>query len=329
MFGLKDRERIEWVNCWWSDANQETERILLIGDSVTRGIRWSLEYYMFGQYAVDLFAASFSLSDPLFWKQLSCFLESSEYAYNCIIVQYGVQHDRFRKCSVSAEERHCFKTQYIRLLKLLIQLCPTVFLMTGNSNVDKDQLDKIDEQFEQEIVCRNSIIKEVGELFHCELFDFYSLVHNVECKFADNIHLDKNSHMVTASYIAKFLMSRKAIELKYDDIRRQVIGLLGKSKQVIIYGAGKKAEDLYWMILFACEEEYTIDFVQTTVEKEISCCGIKVSCIDDVPVKSREEAVLIMSSPVNYCAMQSKAAALGFKNIKRYEDFIGVAEADW
>lgn len=322
MFVLKDREKIEWTNCWWSDANQEKERILLIGDSVTRAIRSSLEYYMFGQYAVDLFAASFSLSDPLFWKHLSCFIESSDYTYKCIIVQYGVQHDRFRKCSVSEEERQCFKTQYIRMLKLLIQLCPTVFLMTGNSNVDRNQPDKIDEEMEPEIVCRNSIIKEVGKLFHCDLFDFYLLVHNSDHKFVDNIHLDKNTYMITANYLAKFLMCRKVIELKCDDIRKQVIGLLGKRKRVIIYGAGKKAEDLYWMIEFVCGEEYIIDFVQTIVEKEISCCGRKVLCIDDVPVKSREEVVLIISSPVNFDAMESKAVALGFKNIRRYEEFI-------
>lgn len=327
MFVLKDREEIEWTNCWWSDANQETERILLIGDSVTRAIRSSLEYYMFGQYAVDLFASSFSLNDPLFWKHLSCFMESSEYTYKCIVVQYGVQHDRFRKCSVSAEERQCFKTQYIRLLKLLIQLCPTVFLMTGNSNVDKNQPDKIDEEFEPEIVCRNSIIKEVGELFQCDLFDFYLQVHNNDYKFVDNIHLDKNSYMITANYLAKFLMRCKVIELNYNDIRKQVIGLFGKSKQIVIYGAGKKAEDLYWLILFMCGEEYTIGFVQTIVEKEISCCGSKVLCIDDVPVKSRKEVVLIISSPVNFCTMRSKAVALGFKNIRRYEDFIGAVGA--
>lgn len=326
MFVLKDREEIEWTNCWWSDANQETERILLIGDSVTRAIRSSLEYYMFDRYAIDLFAASFSLNDPLFWKHLSCFMESSDYTYKCIIVQYGVQHDRFRKCSVSAEERQCFKTQYIRLLKLLIQMCPTVFLMTGNSNADKNQPDKIDEEFEPEIVCRNSIIKEVGGLLQCDLFDFYLLVHNSGCKFVDNIHLDKNSYMITANYLAKFLMRRKVIELKYDDIRRQVIGLFGKSKQVIIYGAGKNAEDLYWMILFVCGEEYTIDFVQTIVEEEISCCGSRVLCIDDVPVKNREEVVLIISSPVHFCVMKSKAVALGFKNIRRYEEFIKVTE---
>lgn len=328
MFVLKDREEIEWINCWWSDANQEIERILLIGDSVTRALRSSLEYYMFGQCAVDLFAASFSLSDPLFWKHLSCFIESLEYTYKCIIVQYGVQHDRFRKCSISAEERQCFKTQYIRLLKLLIHLCPTVFLMTGNSNVDKNQPDKIDKEIEPEITCRNSIIKEVGELFHCDLFDFYLLAHNSDYKFVDNIHLDKNSYMNTANYLAKFLIRRKVIRLKYDDIRKQVIDLLGKSKRVIIYGAGKKAEDLYWMILFVCGEEYTIDFVQTFVEKQTSCCGRKVLCIDDVPVKSRKEVVLIISSPVNFGDMKSKAVALGFKNIRRYEEVIRVAEVN-
>lgn len=164
-------------------------------------------------------------------------------------------------------------------------------------------------------------------MFHCDLFDFYLLVNSCDFKFVDNIHLDKNSYMIAADYLAKFLMHRKVIELKYDDIRKQVIGLFGKSKQAIIYGAGKNAEDLYWKILFVCGKEYTIDFVQTIVEKDISCCGSQVLCIDDIPIKNRKDVVLIISSPMNFCAMKSKAIALGFKNIRRYEEFTRATEA--
>ena len=41
---IEKRERIEWLNYWIEDANEEKKRILLIGDSVTRGVAKKTEY---------------------------------------------------------------------------------------------------------------------------------------------------------------------------------------------------------------------------------------------------------------------------------------------
>ncbi len=94
MFTQQDRERIEWTNCWWSEACKKKERFLLVGDSVTRSMRGSLEKLLYFTCAVDLFATSFSIQDSLFWKHLKLYLETSEYVHSCIIVQYGVQHGK-------------------------------------------------------------------------------------------------------------------------------------------------------------------------------------------------------------------------------------------
>ena len=44
------REKIEWLNYWIEDADKDKERIILIGDSVTRDLRKKLNLYMKASY---------------------------------------------------------------------------------------------------------------------------------------------------------------------------------------------------------------------------------------------------------------------------------------
>ena len=65
---FQNREPTEWVNSWISHANCKGDRILLIGDSVTRALRGKLEFFLKKWYHVDLFASSFAITDHLFWR---------------------------------------------------------------------------------------------------------------------------------------------------------------------------------------------------------------------------------------------------------------------
>ncbi len=73
---LQDRERLEWSNFWWEEANKECKRLLLIGDSVTRGYRSALNNFMSesgGGYVVDLCAFSAAITDEMTGKMLDGF----------------------------------------------------------------------------------------------------------------------------------------------------------------------------------------------------------------------------------------------------------------
>lgn len=71
---LEHREQIEWGNFWWEEANTICNRILLIGDSVTRGYRSSLHNALKEHgYVVDLCAFSASIVDVMTDKMLNSF----------------------------------------------------------------------------------------------------------------------------------------------------------------------------------------------------------------------------------------------------------------
>ncbi len=321
MFMPSNREKIEWINYWWSEADRQMDRVLLIGDSVTRSLRKCLENQLIRQYAVDLFASSFSITDPLFWKHLAFFMDSSEYEYKCIVVQYGVQHGRHQNCARVQSEKEEFRFRYVRLVEFLKGYCSNIFLMTSNTNMCGPEWMTIDSETDGEVVARNDTIKDVGKQFGISVFDFYKLVQNSKCQYVDNVHLETRACIFSASCLAVFLKDNGGIYLNYKSMIERVNRAIGSGRNIIIYGTGVNGTKLYCVIGLLCEWE-KVKFVQTHLEKEQWCCGKPVMCIDDIPINSRNTDVLIISSPANYEDMRSKADEMGFRNIMRYEDIM-------
>ncbi|MBQ9136373.1 MAG: hypothetical protein IJX66_09815 [Lachnospiraceae bacterium] len=59
-------ERIEWTNEWWEDANNlDATRWVLIGDSVARQFRSTLQEMLAPHIKVDFFATSLIGNDLL------------------------------------------------------------------------------------------------------------------------------------------------------------------------------------------------------------------------------------------------------------------------
>lgn len=221
-----NREKVEWTNCWWSEANKITKRILLVGDSVTRSVRSCLERYMFGQYAVDLFATSFSIMDSLFWKHLRCFMDTAEYAYSCIIVQCGVQHGLFQDCVGTQKDKDDFKLKYIELLDFLNKYCPNIICMTNNARMQEPEWTMTDCGLDEEILCRNNIIKDVGKQFGVKIFEFYNIVHSGKHRYVDHVHLEKKAYIYVAAKLAVFLKNNQIVCLEYGLLKKQIDSMM-------------------------------------------------------------------------------------------------------
>lgn len=322
----QNREKVEWTNCWWSEANKITKRILLIGDSVTRSVRSCLERYMFGQYAFDLFAASFSIMDSIFWKHLRGFMDTSEYAYSCIIVQYGVQHGLYQNCAGTLKDKDDFKLKYIELLDFLKKYCSNIICMTNNARMQKPEWTMIDSGLNEEILCRNNIIKDVGKQFGVRVFDFYNVVYGGKHRYVDCVHLEKKAYIYLAAKLANFLKVNQTVCLEYEPLKKQMDSMMNLERGgVIIYGAGERGAELYCLLWLVAEYmEKTLNFVQTYLTEEEWCCGKRVMCIDDIPVQNRNSDTLIISSYTNYKDMKLRAEELGFRNIIRYEEIMSV-----
>jgi lysophospholipase L1-like esterase len=74
------RESIEWCDIWISHANETNlPRVLLIGDSITRGYYPEVEKRLAGKAYVDRLATSRFLSDPVLAKEIALVLKDTKF----------------------------------------------------------------------------------------------------------------------------------------------------------------------------------------------------------------------------------------------------------
>lgn len=135
------REKIEWANFWYSQANNASlpeakeKRILLVGDSTVRMVRSSLERRL--NIPVDMIGTSSGLHDILFVKQFNAFFSSPCYNnYSAIFVQLGhhsIANDE--GCTYLDQDYIRFRKDYVGMLSFLRQFSSNIILLSCFLNV--------------------------------------------------------------------------------------------------------------------------------------------------------------------------------------------------
>ncbi len=75
------REHIEWCDIWVPFANSEARpKVLLIGDSITRGYYGVVEHALQGKAVVARFTTSAAVADPMYVAQLDTVLHNYRFA---------------------------------------------------------------------------------------------------------------------------------------------------------------------------------------------------------------------------------------------------------
>lgn len=83
------RERIEWCDIWFTDAEKDAlPRVLLIGDSITRGYFDGVEKALAGKAYCGRLTTSRSLCDPVFFQELALVL--GQYDFEVIHFNNGL-----------------------------------------------------------------------------------------------------------------------------------------------------------------------------------------------------------------------------------------------
>lgn len=315
---FRDRETIEWVNSWLSQADCGGDRILLIGDSVTRELRGKLEYYINHWYKVDLFATSLAITDDLFWRYLQCFF-CGDYKYKIIMINYGFHHGFSIKCS---SNEGIFWTMYQKLICMCQQLCDRVIIMTGTSFMRAEHLEQIDTELEKEVSARNALVRKVSKDTGCELFDLhYVLKHSIgrNFRYTDRVHFEQKTYF----YIAYKMLVQHGIvaENERKIVQSNVYRILGikNDTDAIIYGKGYVANGVYFWLKYFCPGIRVVAWAVTdagNVEKAMY--GIPVYGIDQIEDKN---SLLILAVSEQYQAeMQNTVKKLGFQKIRIIQD---------
>jgi len=103
------RERIEWADIWVTDANKDDlPRVLLIGDSITRGYFGGVEQHLAGKAYCARLTTSKCVSDPSFLDEVTLVLKQYKFAvihFNNGLHGWGYSEEQYRDGLVRLMEK--------------------------------------------------------------------------------------------------------------------------------------------------------------------------------------------------------------------------------
>lgn len=202
---IAGREYIEWVNFWWESANKESKRILLIGDSVTRGYRSKLNKILLAYgYVVDLFAVSMSITDELFMKMLNSFFSVEEYKYDIVCFQVS-QHEF---AHFNQDERYGDKwiKAYIDLISEVNKRVSNVTFVSLTPNVLKADLKIYDDARNRYLWYMNKKISEMAIKMRALYIDLWDTL--LEAEHSDYIHFTEEVNWSIAEDVSEVLIEQ-------------------------------------------------------------------------------------------------------------------------
>ena len=247
-----ERERIEWTNSWWEDANApEKDRWVIIGDSVARQFRGSIQDKVGKNIALDFFGSSLQVSDVKIIDELNNFFCNSDYKYKKVFVNYGAHHGiRPEQLSVD-DEKKLFESGYNRIIDLIMKYCDDLVIISATHHVKRSDLNQIDVLVNSRIEIRNAIMKNVAEQKNFIFIDLYKYMLSegaLKFKHTDHVHFERTSD----SYMAAYILSQIGFQTEYtidnvlnsfiDNIKDLIDICAGKN--VYIYGCGIRGNRL-------------------------------------------------------------------------------------
>ena len=94
------RERIEWADIWVTDADKtDLPRVLLVGDSITRGYFGAVETQLKGKACCARLTTSKCVADPSFLDEVQLLLKQYQFAvihFNNGLHGWGYTEDQYR-----------------------------------------------------------------------------------------------------------------------------------------------------------------------------------------------------------------------------------------
>ena len=177
------RERIEWADIWVTDADKEDlPRVLLIGDSITRGYFGEVEKHLAGKAYCARLATSKCVSDPFFPDEVQLLLR--QYKFTVIHFNNGLHGWGY------TEEQ--YRDGLLRLVDTFQKHAGDAQLMWATTTPvrERDNLQQISERTER-VKARNQIAAEIMKERNIPTNDLYGLVeHHADWHSGDGVHFN-------------------------------------------------------------------------------------------------------------------------------------------
>jgi lysophospholipase L1-like esterase len=195
------RENIEWLDVWIPNTNDTgLPRVLLIGDSITRGYGKDVEAGLAGKAYVARMATSKSLGDPALVEQIALVLR--EKAFDVVHFNNGMHGDGY------SEEAYAAALPAV--LAAIRRGAPgaRIVLATTTDVRERDHLDRAAPKTER-MLQRNRLLTGFAQRENLPVDDLFAVVRNhPEYHAADGVHFTAAGYALLAAQVVQEIGSQ-------------------------------------------------------------------------------------------------------------------------
>ena len=193
------RERIEWADIWVTDADKDDlPRVLLIGDSITRGYFGEVEKHLAGKAYCARLTTSKCVSDPFFPDEVQLLLEqypSAVIHFNNGLHGWGYTEEQYR-------------AGLLRLMETFNKHGADAKLIwaTTTPTRNRDNLQQISERTER-VKARNEVAAEIMKKRSIPTNDLYGLVEqHPDWHSGDGVHFNGKGKEAQGAAVAESVL---------------------------------------------------------------------------------------------------------------------------
>lgn len=194
-------ERYEWSHYWFERSGDNTDRILLVGDSITHGYGDRVRDrfgHQDGDRPVDQLTTSFSVDNPAFHKQLDLTVNDMGLQYSLIHFNNGLHGFHLSDAE--------YEAGYRSALELLMRSAPEaklcLVLSTPITKADRISL----QENNQIVLSRNEVVKRLAAEYGLAVDDLYSVViGKADIKAEDGYHYTGEGYDLLADTVTQFI----------------------------------------------------------------------------------------------------------------------------
>lgn len=188
-------ETIEWDDLWFQNADDEnnTKRVLLIGDSISRAYRGFLNNMYQNEAYIDQLSTSKALDNKAFKALIDYALIQLEHTYEAIVFNNAAHGFHLNDAE--------YEEHYRELIAHIINKSPQskIIISLGVPVRNADDLTKMNERWYKKMLGRNAAAKAIAKEFNLPVNDLYSEVENrPDLYFKDGIHFTDDGSALLA-----------------------------------------------------------------------------------------------------------------------------------
>lgn len=192
------RESIEWLDVWIPNTNDRAlPRVLLIGDSITRGYGKQVEAHLKDKAYVARLATSKSLGDPALLAQIELVLR--EHTFDIIHFNNGMHGDGYSEEVYAAALAPMLATLRKHAPRAKVMLCTTTDVR------ERDHLETVLPKT-QRMVRRNDLLLSFAKREKLPVNDLFAVVsEHPELHAKDGVHFNEAGNTALAAAVAEAL----------------------------------------------------------------------------------------------------------------------------